>query len=130
MTTKTIDLNALLTQLEVKIGDEFTPVRQVNARMLHTLRSIDMEDELAVYELAKLCLPEFDPDKVDGLTPLQVRAVLSLASDNITEVEALFPNLQTLTEKTAKPSATQARKTRSDTSSRASRSKRVARSEK
>jgi hypothetical protein len=104
--TKTIELNDLLTMPTVTLGGKPIRVKPVNGRTYQQLRSLTLSDDLiVVYEYAKACLPDLSEEEVYDLTPTQIKAVLSVASEKLSEVEALFPNLTAPTETTDQPSA-------------------------
>lgn len=89
---KSVDLDRVLNEYagEVTVGGRTYQVRPLDARGMQLARSLrngegDPFDNL--YRLAELCLPSMSPEDVEKLVPVQIQAVVDVASSAVREVE-------------------------------------------
>jgi hypothetical protein len=91
---KTVDLDALIDpNLSVTLKGKTVKVKPIDGacfQLLSRLEGGEKSVEL-MYDVAGRCLPSLTETQVLELTPIQVAAVVKLASEGVEEVEALAP---------------------------------------
>jgi hypothetical protein len=91
---KTIDLDALIDpNLSATLKGKSIPVKAIDGACFQLLSRLEGGEQSVglMYEIAGKCLPSLSEAQVLELTPIQVAAVVKLASEGVEEVGALAP---------------------------------------
>jgi hypothetical protein len=93
MTTRLVDLNALVADQRVKLGDIEYPVKAASAIVAKLAESMTEENriELAIDIVRKVC-PTMPPEVLEDLTIVQLMAILTLSAEAVTIVQDSDPN--------------------------------------
>ncbi len=85
-----INLDSLIDQnLSVILKGETVAVKPIDGRCYQLLAKLENGEQAVgiMYEIAQRCLPTLSEEQVFELTPLQVKAVVAVASGKVEEVE-------------------------------------------
>lgn len=106
---KNVNLDELIgTQRTVTLDGKQIPIVPVDGASYQVMVAARKEGEeailLAMYEVAKQCLPSLSPERIMKMTARQVGGVMAAASEGVERVEALAsPNSEPAGEREPSP---------------------------